>query len=61
LMLENCSGFDEGKSLTLKVAHSELNFPQAANGKLDCYGTENSRFLCLILHYYYFPSHQIDV
>ena len=48
LMLENSSGFYEGKSLILKVAHSEFNFPRAANGMLDCYGTENSRFLCLI-------------
>ena len=50
LMVENSSGFDEGKSLILKVAHSKLNFPRAADGKLDCYGTENSGFLCLISH-----------
>ena len=50
LMVRNSSGFDEGKSLILKKAHSKLNFPRAANGKLDCYGTENSGFLCLISH-----------
>jgi len=45
VMVENSSGFDEGKSLILKVAHSKLNFPQAADGKLDCYWTENSGFM----------------
>ena len=50
LMLENSSCFDEGKSLILKAVHSKLNFPRTANGKFNCYETENSGFLCLISH-----------
>jgi len=37
----------EGKSLMLQRAHDSLNFNQDKSGKFDCYGTEESAFLCL--------------
>jgi len=37
----------EGKSLMLKKAHDRLHFNRDKNGRLDCYGTEESAFLCL--------------
>jgi len=41
---------DEGKSLILKLVHTRLNFTRADSGKLNCYGTEESAFLCLFSH-----------
>lgn len=36
----------EGKSLILRAAHLQLNFP-CVNGKYNCFGSEYSTFLCL--------------
>ena len=47
ISLMNKSNITEGKSLMLKKAHDRLNFSRDKNGKLDCYGTEESAFLCL--------------
>ena len=40
----------EGKSLILKEAQSKLNYGRTGDGKYDCYGSENSAFLCLFSH-----------
>lgn len=44
ISLMNKSNITEGKSLMLKKAHDRLNFNRDRNGKLDCYGTEESAF-----------------
>ena len=41
---------NEGKALILKMAHTKLNYGRTGNGKFDCYGNENSTFLCLFSH-----------
>lgn len=50
LSLMKKSSIHEGKSLILKTAHTNLNFIWADNGKLNCYETEESTFLCLFSH-----------
>ena len=50
LSLMEKNRIDEGKSLILKTVHTKLNFIQVDNGKLNCYGTEESAFLCLFSH-----------
>ena len=45
IQLMNKGNITEGKSLMLKKAHEKLNFKREKNGKLDCYGTEESAFV----------------
>ena len=50
IALMNKRNINEGKSLILKEAHSKLNYACTGDGKFDCYGSENSAFLCLLSH-----------
>jgi len=47
ISLMNKSNITEGKSLMLQKAHERLNFSRDKSGKYNCYGTEESAFLCL--------------
>jgi len=50
IALMNKGNINEGKSLILKEAHSKLSYAHTGDGKFDCYGSENSAFLCLFSH-----------